>query len=125
MEDANKLPATYMSIAPVSNDPNVWTDVLRMRTLNSNQTQKKLQNHVCPLQLDIVERIIGRFSNEGDLVMDPFGGLMTVPYMALKMKRKGMGIELNSDYFRDGLFYLRKIECELTAPTLFEFEEIA
>jgi len=123
MEDAGKLPATYMSVAPVSNDPNVWTDVIRMRTLNSKQSQKKLQNHVCPLQLDIVERIIGRFSNPGDLVLDPFGGLMTVPYMALKMNRRGFGIELNSDYFRDGLFYLRKIECELTAPTLFDFEK--
>ena len=124
MEDANKLPSTFCSILPVSNDDDVWTDVLRMRTLNSNQTQKKLQNHVCPLQLDIVERIIRRFSNEGDLVLDPFGGLMTVPYMALNMKRRGMGIELNSDYFRDGLFYLRKKECELIAPTLFDFEDL-
>jgi len=125
MEDAGKLPATYMSIAPVSTDDDVWTDIIRMRTLNSKQTQKKLQNHVCPLQLDIVERVIGRFSNEGEVVLDPFGGLMTVPYMALKMKRRGCGIELNADYFRDGLFYLRKIECELTAPTLFDLDEIA
>lgn len=125
MEDAGKLPAKYMSIAPVSNDPDVWTDILRMRTLNSSQTQKKLQNHVCPLQLDIVERVIGRFSNEGDLVLDPFGGLMTVPYMALKMKRKGYGIELNADYFHDGLFYLSKMECDLTTPTLFDLDEIA
>ena len=72
-----------------------------------------------------MERVIGRFSNEGDMVLDPFGGLMTAPYMALKMKRQGCGIELNADYFRDGLFYLRKIECELTAPTLFDLEEIA
>ena len=60
----------------------------------------------CPLQLDIVERIINRYSNEGDTVLDPFGGLMTVPYMAVKMDRKGVGIELNADYFRDGLGYL-------------------
>ena len=42
--------------------------------------------HVCPLQLDIVERIINRYSNKGDLVLDPFGGLMTVPIGAYVMR---------------------------------------
>ena len=77
--------------------------------------------HVCPLQLDIVERIINRYSNEGDLVYDPFGGLMTVPMMAVKMKRRGYGCELNPDYFRDGVGYLQAAEEEVEAPTLFDF----
>ncbi len=77
--------------------------------------------HVCPLQLDIVERIINRYSNEGDLVFDPFGGLMTVPMTAVKMKRRGYGIELNPDYFRDGVGYLQAAEAERTMPTLFDF----
>ena len=77
--------------------------------------------HVCPLQLDIVERIINRYSNEGDLVYDPFGGLMTVPMVAVKMKRKGKGCELNPDYFRDGVGYLRAAEDEIDEPTLFDF----
>lgn len=77
--------------------------------------------HVCPLQLDIVERIINRYSNKGDLVLDPFGGLMTVPYMAVKMQRRGYGIELNPDYFRDGVGYLQEAENERDAPTLFDF----
>lgn len=75
----------------------------------------------CPLQLDIVERIINRYSNEGDLVLDPFGGLMTVPMTAAKMKRRGYGIELNSDYFRDGVGYLQEAEREVLTPTLFDF----
>ena len=77
--------------------------------------------HVCPLQLDIVERIINRYSNEGDLVYDPFGGLMTVPMMAVKMHRKGYGCELNPDYFRDGVGYLQEAENEIETPTFFDF----
>ena len=80
--------------------------------------------HVCPLQLDIVERLINRYSNPGDVVLDPFGGLMTVPYMALKMGRKGTAVELSSDYFRDGLGYLQAVEFEQNIPSLFDFENV-
>ena len=77
--------------------------------------------HVCPLQIDIVERIINRYSNEGDLVYDPFGGLMTVPMTSVKMHRCGYGCELNPDYFRDGVGYLQAAENEVDEPTLFDF----
>ena len=76
--------------------------------------------HVCPLQLDIVERIINRYSNKGDLVYDPFGGLMTVPMTAVKMGRHGYGCELNADYFRDGVGYLQAADEEIETPTLFD-----
>ena len=77
--------------------------------------------HVCPLQLDIVERIINRYSNPGEVIFDPFGGLMTVPMTAVKMNRRGYGIELNLDYFRDGVGYLQAAENEVDEPTLFDF----
>lgn len=80
--------------------------------------------HVCPLQIDIVERIINRYSNEGDLVYDPFGGLGTVPLQALKMNRKGYMCELNPDYFRDAVGYLQAQENEMSQPTLFDFLEV-
>ncbi|MFA6038409.1 MAG: DNA methyltransferase [Legionellales bacterium] len=121
MEEIGRLPATFMSVDPVSNDDDVWDDVIRMRTLNSRQSQKNLQNHVCPLQLDIVERIITRYSNPGELIFDPFGGIMTVPYCALKLGRKGIGTELNYNYWKDGIFYLKEIECKILSPTLFDF----
>lgn len=57
-------------------------DINRMRTLNTTQSRRRQQMHVCPLQLDIVERIVNRYSNEGDWVLDPFGRLMTVPVTA-------------------------------------------
>lgn len=122
LDKNDKLPATFMVVAPGSwNQMEVWDDINRMRTLNTNQSRRRAQMHVCPLQLDIVERIINRYSNEGDLVLDPFGGLMTVPMTAVKMKRRGYGIELNADYFRDGVGYLQEAENEMETPTLFDF----
>ena len=122
LDKQGKLPATFAVVAPASwNNLEVWDDINRMRTLNTDQSRRRKQMHVCPLQLDIVERIINRYSNKGDLVLDPFGGLMTVPYMAVKMQRRGYGIELNPDYFRDGVGYLQEAENERDAPTLFDF----
>jgi DNA modification methylase len=122
LDENGKLPAVFMVVAPGSwNNLEVWDDINRMRTLNTTQTRRRQQMHVCPLQLDIVERIINRYSNEGDLVLDPFGGLMTVPMMAVKMKRRGYGIELSQDYFRDGVGYLQEAESERETPTLLDF----
>lgn len=115
------LPATFMLLGPGSWTDEVWDDVNRMRTLNSEQVRNRRQMHVCPLQLDIVERLINRYSNPGETIYDPFGGIMTVPYMAVKMGRDGMATELNPDYFRDGLGYLRQADAERDVPTLFDF----
>lgn len=120
------LPASFMVVAPGSwNQLEVWDDINRMRTLNTTQSRRRAQMHVCPLQLDIVERIINRYSNEGDIVYDPFGGLMTVPMTAVKTHRYGKGCELNPDYFRDGVGYLQSAENEVDEPTLFDlFPEV-
>ncbi len=124
LDTDGKLPASFMVVAPGSWTDEVWDDINRMRTLNTEQSQRRLQMHVCPLQIDIVERIINRYSNPGDVVLDPFGGLMTVPMQAIKMGRKGCGIELNSDYFRDGIGYLRAAESMADMPTLFDLDEL-
>lgn len=114
------LPATFMSLAPGSADPYVWHDVNRMRTLNGDQKQRNLTMHVCPLQIDIVDRLINRFSNPGDLVLDPFGGLGTVPYRALHLGRRGRGVELNPGYYLDALKYLHAAEQDRSMPSLFD-----
>jgi DNA modification methylase len=124
LEEENKLPASFMVIAPGSHSQWVWDDVNRMRTLNGEQARKELQMHICPLQFDIVERIIRRFSNQGELVLDPFAGLMTVPYMAVKMGRRGYGIEISRESWKDGCRYLKDIETLIAAPTLFETGEV-
>ena len=123
MEKHDAISKTFMTLAPASVDGNVWDDINRMDTLNSNQKRRNVELHICPLQHGIVRRIIERYSNKGDLVLDPFGGLMTVPMNAVKMGRKGYGIELNSDYFADGLTYLQAAEMEVESPTLFDFIE--
>lgn len=116
------LPATFMSLAPGSWSPEVWHDVNRMLTLNTTQSQRAQQMHVCPLQFDIVDRLIGRFSNPGDLVYDPFAGLMTVPVRALKLGRRGRGVELNLGYYFDGVKYLEAEERSHDMPSLFDLE---
>ena len=109
-----------MAIDPFSHKDYIWDDVTRMRTLNTTQSQKGRVKHVCPLQLDIVERLIIRYSNEGDLVFDPFGGIQTVPYCAINLGRKGLSTELNKEYWKDGISYLREAEMKAQSPTLFD-----
>ena len=120
LEKNGKLSATFGTMSPSATDANTWDDVLRFRTLNLNQVNAKKQKHVCPLQLDIIERLIIRYSNERDVVLDPFGGIMSVPYSAVNLNRYGIGIELSSEYFADGLKYLQDVEAQISAPRLFD-----
>ena len=121
MDAEGRLPATFMVVAPGSWNDSVWDDINRMRTYNTTQSQRRKQLHVCPLQIDIVDRLIDRYSNPGDTILDPFGGIMTVPTEAVKKAREGIGIELNADYFRDGVGYLQCADTQVNAPTLFDF----
>ena len=119
-DECSRLPATFMLMPPASWSDSIWDDINRMNTLNTSQSKKRQALHVCPLQIDIVERIIERYSNPGETVFDPFGGLMTVPLTAVKMGRKGIGIELNADYFRDGVGYLKQFEDSEEQLTMFD-----
>lgn len=116
------LPSTFMALNPGSWAPDVWHDVNRMLTLNTSQSQRAQELHVCPLQFDIVDRLIERYSMPGELVFDPFGGIMTVPYRALLKDRRGAGIELNPGYWADGVKYLQSAEREKDMPTLFDLD---
>lgn len=106
MEREKRLPSDFMLLPPHSWHPDVWTDVARMRTLNMMQERKGQEMHLCPLQFDLVDRLIVQFSMQGETVFDPFAGLMTVPYCAVRLKRRGVGIELSRIYFRDGVRYV-------------------
>jgi DNA modification methylase len=120
LEARGALPSTFMALAPGSRHPDVWHDVNRMRTLNGAQSASGREQHVCPLQFDIVDRLIRRYSDEGELVYDPFGGLFTVPYRALHLKRRARAVELSSTYFFDGVKYLQAAERQIGAPSLFD-----
>ncbi|MGN7869361.1 hypothetical protein [Paracoccus sp. 22332] len=77
----------------------------------------------CPLQYDIVDRAIAQYTERGETVYDPFGGLMTVPFRAVKLGRKGIGVELNKGYWLDGVKYVEAAAREVTTPSLFDFLE--
>lgn len=119
----DRLPAKFMLMPPQAPDEyedTVWTDVLFMRTLNMSQARRRVEKHICPLPLDIVERLIVRYSNEGELILDPFMGIGTTGFMALKLGRSAIGAELNPTYFDASLHYFMEAEAERQAPTLFD-----
>jgi hypothetical protein len=125
LEARGALPSTFMSLAPGSHHPDVWHDVTRMLTLNGEQAKRSVEKHICPLQFDIVDRLIDRYSNPDELVYDPFCGLGTVPYRAILKGRRGGGSELNPTYFMDQVHYLKAAEREFTMPSLFDTLEAA
>ena len=119
---AGRLPVTFMLLQPQSSHPDVWTDITRMLSMNSLQAAAGREMHLCPLQFDLVDRAITQWTNLGEVVYDPFAGLMTVPYRAVKLGRQGVGCELNPSYFFDGVNYCRAAEAEASVPSLFDLE---
>mgnify|MGYP007071590916 FL=1 len=120
LEDKGALPVDFALMPAHSWSEWAWGDIARMRTLNGEQARKNAEQHLCPLQFDIVDRLIECFSMPGELVYDPFAGLGTVPLCAMKLKRRGRGTELNPSYFRDAVAYLRAQEKRVEMPTLFD-----
>ncbi|PPG29662.1 DNA methyltransferase [Pseudoclavibacter sp. RFBB5] len=123
LDTKGALPATFMSLAPGSWHPDVWHDVSRMRTLNGEQVRRNVQMHLCPLQFDIVDRLIERYSNPGELIYDPFMGLGTVAVRAMKLGRRGRGSELNPGYWADSVKYCEAEERKHEMPSLFDLTE--
>ncbi len=122
LEASGKLPTSFMLLQPQSWSEDVWTDVTRMLTLNGSQWAKGKEMHICPMQFDIADRVIEQLSNEGEIVYDPFGGIMTVPYRSILKNRFGMACELNPAYFLDGAVYCRAAEEKIKMPSLFDLE---
>jgi hypothetical protein len=120
LEEKQRLPVTFMLLQPQSWHPDVWTDIMRARTLNMTQSRKGKTMHLCPMQFDIAERVIRQFSMEGEIVFDPFAGLGTVPMIAVKLGRAGLGIELSIPYFLDSCAYLESAAREIRTPSLFD-----
>lgn len=124
IDGLGRLPVTFMLLQPPSWISDVWTDVARMRTLNTLQSAKGKEQHLCPLPFDIVDRVIERFSNPGDTVFDPFGGIGTVPYRAILKGRRGLATELSPRYFTDAAHWCQAAEREMSIPDLFATFEV-
>jgi hypothetical protein len=125
LEKKGALPVTFMLLQPQSWHEDVWTDITRMRTLNSLQKNRGEEMHLCPMQFDLADRVIEQMSNPGEVVYDPFAGIGTVPYRAVLQKRFGLGTELSQRYFADALFYCDAAEKKLATPSLFDLLEEA
>ncbi len=81
----------------------VWMDIRQSNTLQRiSARDEKDEKHICPLQLDVIERCIDLWTNQNDIVLDPFAGIGSVPYQAVLMGRRGIGIELKDSYFEQG-----------------------
>jgi DNA modification methylase len=79
----------------------VWMDIVQGETLQKKSAREhKDEKHVCPLQLEVIERCVELWSNPGDIVFDPFAGIGSSGYVALQMGRKFIGIELKESYWK-------------------------
>lgn len=103
----------------------VWWDINQSDTLNARGAKdEESERHICPLQLPVIERIIKMYSNEGDTVFTPFLGIGSEVYQALKMNRKGIGIELKPAYFDEAVRNIKDVEVEKHQTTLFDFMQV-
>lgn len=97
----------------------VWMDINQTDTLNARVARNdKDGRHLCPLQLQVIERAIQLWTNKGDIVFTPFGGIGSELYGALRQGRKAVGIELKPEYFATAVKNLKSIEADKSRPSL-------
>jgi len=99
----------------------VWWDIKETNTLNVRVAREDAdERHICPLQLDFIERCVRLWSNPGETVFTPFAGIGSEVYVARKLERYGLGIELKPSYWRTAVDNLRTLDAELAEPTLLD-----
>lgn len=103
----------------------VWMDINPSRTLQKQEAREdEDERHICPLQLDVIERGLQLWSMPGDLVLSPFGGIASEGYCAVKSGRRFIGFELKRSYWEQGVKNLRVAEHEAASGTLFDGLEV-
>lgn len=100
----------------------VWMDIQQGNVLNRMKAQND-ERHVCPLQLDVIDRCLRLYSKPGDVVMDPFNGIGSTGYQAVKNFRRYLGFELKPEYAAQAEKNMR--EAEMSAGGLFDLEAAA
>jgi hypothetical protein len=112
------LPAWQRYASPV------WFDIQRTDVLNGRIARKdRDEKHICPLQLEVIRRAVKLWSNPGEIVFSPFGGIGSEPYIALEQKRRAVAVELKPEYFDWMAEYCAEIVSAQEAPTLFDMED--
>jgi DNA modification methylase len=99
----------------------VWLDIRETHTLNARVARDSAdERHICPLQLDFIERVVRLWSNPGETVFTPFAGIGSEVYTAIRLGRRGVGIELKPSYWSTAVRNLEQLEMELDMPSLFD-----
>lgn len=97
----------------------VWMDINPSDTLQARAARdEKDERHICPLQLQVIHRALQLWTNKGDMVFSPFGGIASEGYESIRLGRRFIGIELKPSYFEQGVKNLRQIEKEFKAEEL-------
>lgn len=99
----------------------VWLDIHETNTLNARVARDNAdERHIAPLQLDFIERCVRLWSNPGETVLTPFAGIGSEVYIAVKLGRRGVGVELKPSYWRTAVNNLRGLDEEMSLPSLFD-----
>lgn len=100
----------------------VWMDIKQSNTLQKKSARaEEDERHICPLQLDVIKRCICLWTNPGDIVLDPFAGIASSNYMALRLDRRTIGIELKDSYYVQAV---ANCEMAMNEPIIDIFDEI-
>lgn len=88
----------------------VWMDIKQSDTLQRKSARdEKDERHICPLQLEVIKRCIELWTNPDDIVLDPFAGIGSTQYVALKLGRRSIGIELKNSYYTQAVNNLESL----------------
>lgn len=100
----------------------VWMDIKQSNTLQKKSARaEEDERHICPLQLDVIKRCICLWTNPGDIVLDPFAGIASSNYMALRLDRRTIGIELKDSYYVQAV---ANCEMAMNEPIIDIFDEL-
>lgn len=98
----------------------IWMDINPSNTLQyMSAREQEDERHICPLQLDVIERGIQLWSNPNDIILSPFMGIGSEGYVALKAGRRFIGIELKESYYQQAVKNLQKAQSEASEKSLF------
>ena len=106
----------------------VWMDIRQSDTLQKKSARaEKDERHICPLQLEVIQRCIELWTNKGDIVLDPFAGIGSSPYVAVTLGRRGIGFELKESYYKQAVANLEiaansdKLDCPVGQMSIEDF----
>ena len=127
-KSAVSLPVWQNYADPIWDDvrvPAIWQDINQTNVLNYEIAKEDSdERHICPLQLDLIARLIQWYTNEGEVVFDPFAGVGSTLYQAVKLKRKGLGVELKPSYWKWAQKYIGEAEFQNGQKTLFDLDKL-